>query len=449
MAALIRVERRDGDGAVTLGTALAPPGAQPRLKLHGCNPKSGSAHPSPGMQKTEGSGLSHPTGHCPLGHPDPPTPSHHLPPPRPTHLGNVSPAPCYGTVEALRWGTSVLPEAVTEGRGGEKVVKGHRHVPPAPRPCPRGGISSPRCRHPRQHLLSEGCWVFGGGLLGSRGGTRSRGGSGVTSTQGAGVVKHTGLPRCHSSLHAAPHLCGKRERGFPKGSLANQPMEAPSATAGIWAQGCPGHLRVWDGEDSFPGVGVHPRGCESGLASAPLRGRAPNKGFINWEQHTPKSCTPACWAGTDPLPPPRMGRMRWTLTMESNWDQAPKGAELPAPSRHGPSPVAGAAEGLWQVGVPRCTPTQLSPPHLAPRGSHSPSRCSQWCCVRRCWPYMSRRTSARCTLLPKPGERGEVQASIRPQISWGGGLTLCSTEEDFSPRSRRDEGTYCSTKTIN
>lgn len=343
----------------------------------------------------------------------------------------------------------MLPEAVTEGRGGKKVVKGHRHVPPAPRPCPRGGISSPRCRHPRQHLLSEGCWVLGGGLLGSRGGTRSRGGSGVTSTQGAGVVKHTGLPRCHSSLDAAPHLCGKRERGFPKGSLANQPMEAPSATAGIWAQGCPGHLRVWDGEDSFPGVGVHPRGCESGLASAPLRGRAPNKGFINWEQHTPKSCTPACWAGTDPLPPPRMGRMRWTLTMESNWDQAPKGAELPAPSRHGPSPVAGAAEGWWQVGVPRCTPTQLSPPHLAPRGSHSPSRCSQWCCVRRCWPYMSRRTSARCTLLPKPGERGEVQASIRPQISWGGGLTLCSTEEDFSPRSRRDEGTYRSTKTIN
>lgn len=108
---------------------------------------------------TQPRGLSHPTGHCPLGHVDPPTPSHHLPaaPPRPAHLGSASPAPCYGTVEVLQWGTSAPLEGVTGGRGGKRVVKGHSRAPPAPCPCPRGGISSPQPRHPRQHLHPEGC----------------------------------------------------------------------------------------------------------------------------------------------------------------------------------------------------------------------------------------------------------------------------------------------------
>lgn len=35
---------------------------------------------------------------------------------------------------------------------------------------------------------------------------------------------------------------------------------------------------VWDGEDQFPGAGIHPRGCELGLHLHPCR-EEPKKGL--------------------------------------------------------------------------------------------------------------------------------------------------------------------------
>ena len=46
-------------------------------------------------------------------------------------------------------------------------------------------------------------------------------------------------------------------------------------------------------------------------------------------------------------------------------------------------------------------------------------------------------------------ERGQVRASTRAPIRQGQGWTLCSTEEDFSRRSGRDEGTSRNPKPTN
>lgn len=109
----------------------------------------------------EGSGLSHPTGHCPPGDP----PCHHLTPPRPTHVGSVSPAPCYGTVEALRWGTSALLEAVTEGRGKKGLS---RDIAMRPMSLswgvgfhPRGPGTCGSASVLKAAGSGGGCWVWG------------------------------------------------------------------------------------------------------------------------------------------------------------------------------------------------------------------------------------------------------------------------------------------------
>lgn len=182
-----------------------------------------------------------------LGQPGSPCPT--LPPP-------VPPVPL--TWGVRHWLLAMGPRRLFSGRlqhcqgsdrgkvcWGEGNVKGHHCASPRPISLSWGWDFKPMApaAPPFQRLLGLG------GMRGCRS-ISSCGGSGVTSTQGAAVVDHTGLPHCCPSLQAAPQICGKKEQGFPKGiPRQTGPWRDPK----VW--GAPRGAECWHSP-------LHPRGEE-------------------------------------------------------------------------------------------------------------------------------------------------------------------------------------------
>ena len=210
-------------------------------------------------------------------HPDPPPHPTTSRPPQTRSLGEC----VTGSLLWDRGGSSVGDFSAAGGsdrrKGGKRVVKGHHRAPSAPCPCPGGGISSPRPRHPQQHLCSEGCWVWGG--CWGPGGTRFRRGSGFTSTQGAGVVECTGLPCCRSSLHAAPCLWGKRDQGFPKGSRGKPACGGTQCSRRHWGPGLPWAPEGLGWQGPVPRGGHPSEGLQAGACIRIPAGKNPKQGL--------------------------------------------------------------------------------------------------------------------------------------------------------------------------
>lgn len=136
---------------------------------------------------------------------------------------------------------------------------------------------TPTAAPPSRRLLGPGV------LLGS-GVTRRHGGSGVTSTQGAGVVERTGLPRCRPSPHAAPRLCGKREQGFPKVSkdsppTANQPVGGTQCNRSHLGRGLPWAPEGLGWRGLVPRGGHPSEGLQAGARILTPPGKSPKQGL--------------------------------------------------------------------------------------------------------------------------------------------------------------------------